>query len=136
MAEIAKIDEEKRQVFGWAYTTHDKNGNLIIDKSGEFVDDPDELEKTAIQFVLNSRNGGAFHMRDSDDKAIVKSTLVESMVFTPEKKKALGLSENAIPTGWWVGFQVDDKDTWDLVKSGKLTSFSIHGKGTKKEVTE
>jgi len=56
------------------------------------------------------------------------SDLIESFVVTDEKKKLLGLPAD-MPTGWLVGFQVHDDDTWNLVKSGKRKGFSIHGSG-------
>lgn len=135
-AEISKVDTDKRIVFGWAYQCIDENGEQVIDKSGEFVDDPEELENTAYDFVLNSRQGGADHARTDDDEApIVKSTLVESMMFTDDKKTAMGLPDS-FPTGWWVGFRVHDPETWSAVKKGHYRAFSVHGRGVRKEVTD
>lgn len=129
-AEIVKVDEEKRLVFGFAYVSHDAGGQLQVDKSGDFVDDPEELEKTAYQFVLHSRDGGDFHQR----KGV--STLVESVVFTPEKVEKMGLPPGVAPTAWWVGYRVHDDEVWANVRKGLYTSFSIHGKGVRKEVTK
>ncbi len=131
--EISKVDLDKRQVFGWSYISHNTDGTVSIDKSGDFISEVEELEKSAYQFMLKSRTGGADHKR-SDDGPRVVSKMIESMVFTPEKEKMLGLSKGTLPSGWWVGFQVDDDQTWDRVKSGELTSFSIHGSGTRKSV--
>lgn len=133
MSEITKIDQEKRIVFGWAYQTHDPFGEVVIDKSGEFVDDIEELEKAAYHFVLESRTGGADHKRDGD-RVVAKSTLVESVVFTPEKRAEMGIPEGLVPNGWWTGWKIHDDETWQRVKKGELTSFSVHGKGTKKAV--
>lgn len=133
--EISKIDSERRQVFGWAYVTHDRNGQVVVDKSGEFVDDVEELEKSAYRFVLNSRTGGADHGKTLTGQPIKKSTMIESVVFTPEKCRAMGIPEGILPQGaWWVGFQIEDDHTWARVKKGELTSFSIHGKGRKERV--
>ena len=134
MAEIIKSDDETQTVFGWAYQTHTPYGDLIIDKSGEFVDDELELEKAAYDFVLKSRNGGADHRR-GDDGVVIRSTLVESVVLTKAKRDAMGIPDGLIPTGWWVGFHVHDDETWQRVKKGELSSFSIHGKGTRKAVS-
>ena len=41
----------------------------------------------------------------------------------------LGLASDALPLGWWVGFQVDP-ETFAKVKAGLYTMFSIQGKGT------
>lgn len=126
IGEIAKMDEEKQQVFGWAYVTHDKDGKLVIDKSGEFVDAPDELEKTAYSFVLKSRAG------DLDHTNLQSATMIESMVFTPEKIAKMGIPPGVLPTAWWIGFHVPEKDDWEQVKKRK--AFSVHGRGVKKAV--
>lgn len=128
--EISKIDEDRQLVFGWAYVTHDKDGQVSVDKSGEFVDDYEEIEKAAYDFVVKSRAG------DADHTNIKGSEMVESMVFTPEKIEKMGIPQGTIPTGWWVGFKVEDADLWKSVKEGKRLAFSVHGKGTRKEVDD
>jgi hypothetical protein len=40
----------------------------------------------------------------------------------------MGLPDT-VPTGWWVGFQVQDRDQWEMIKDGRRTGFSIHGHG-------
>lgn len=133
LMEISKTDEDQRLVFGWAYQTHDKDGNLIIDKSGEYVEDPDELERAAYNFVIKSRAQGDMHKRSMANEQIPVGTMVESMVFTPEKIEKMGLPKGALPTGWWTGFRVNDDDAWAAVKRGERKSFSIHGKAVRKE---
>jgi hypothetical protein len=128
--EVSKIDEDRQLVFGWAYVTHDKDGKVSVDKSGEFVDDYEEIEKAAYDFVIRSRAG------DADHTNVKGSEMVESMVFTPEKIAKMGIPEGTIPTGWWVGFKVEDAELWKSVKDGKRMAFSIHGKGTRKEIDE
>lgn len=134
---ISKINEEKQHVYGWAYITHDKDGVISIDKSGDFIEEIEELEASAYEFVLKSRQGGVDHKRTDDGKdPKVVSKMIESMVFTPEKVKLLGLPEGSIQSGWWVGYEISDESTWDRVKKGELTSFSIHGRGKRKKVEE
>jgi hypothetical protein len=128
--DIIKTDPAKRLVFGWAYVTHDKDGNLNIDKSGDFADDIEEIEKSAYDYVLRSRKG------DADHTSVATSDLVESIVFTPEKIEKMGLPAGSIPHGWWIGFKVQDDETWARVERKELTSFSIHGKGTRAKVEE
>jgi hypothetical protein len=130
---ISKVDEDKKLVFGWAYVSHDASGAVMVDKSGEFVDDYEELEAAAYDFVLESRRGGLDHGRDGFGP-VIKSTMVESMVLTPEKCEAIGIPAGVVPTGWWVGFRVEDDEVWDSVKRGEHMSFSIHGTGVRKEV--
>lgn len=125
---IQKSDDEQQIVFGWAYVTHDKDGTVNIDKSGDFVDAIEEIEKSAYDFVLNSRAS------DADHTNVKGGTLVESIVFTPEKIEKMGLPEGAIPLGWWLGFKIEDDTTWQRVKKGELTSFSVHGSGVRSKV--
>jgi len=129
-SEITKIDEDERTVFGWAYITHDELGTLNVDKSGEFIDDPAELASAAYDFVLESRKGGRDHQR-AEFGPVVKSTMIESMVFTPEKLEAMGVPNGVLPIGWWTGWKVHDDQAWLDVKEGRAKSFSIHGTGSK-----
>lgn len=81
--------------------------------------------------MTKSRQGGYEHHRDGDNPKHV-SDMVESIVITDEKKQALGLPED-FPEGWWTGYRVNDDDVWQAVKDGKITGFSVHGSGTKKD---
>jgi hypothetical protein len=133
-AEISKVDEEKRQVFGWCSLSK-VNGEPVVDRQNDFVP-LDEIEKSAYKYVLESRKGGDMHKRQMkkglmgvEDEPVHTADLIESFVVTPEKLKQMGLEEDALPHGWWVGFKVNDEDQWQMVKSGKRTGFSIHGSG-------
>lgn len=123
---IVKSDDDKQQVFGWASVIA-KDGQEVLDKQGDIIG-PDEMEKSAYRFVLESRKGGQQHKRTEDDQPLHVSDMIESMAFTPEKIEKMGLPPTT-PVGWWVGFQVNDPNTWADVKNGKVTSFSIHGRG-------
>lgn len=124
---ISKADEEQQIVYGWAYVTHDKEGNVVVDKSGDFVDQIEEIEKTAVRFMLSSRNTDVGHAN------VKTGSIVESMVFTPEKIEKMGIPVGVVPSGWWIGTKVDDA-TWADYKAGRLTAFSVHGKGLRKAV--
>jgi len=125
---VAKIDEDKRLVFGWASIIKDERNQILLDRQDDFIDSEDELENAAYQYVLNSRDGGEMHIR----KGV--STMVESIVLTKEKQEALGIAEGAVPIGWWIGFRVNDDRVWDQVKKGEYVGFSVHGTG-KREST-
>lgn len=122
MAEIVKSDPKRRMVYGWAYVAKDADGEPVVDHSGDIIDDPDELERAAIDFVLKSRQGDADH--DYKPSAV----LVESIYLDKAKAAAMGL-DCPVPTAWWVGFKVEDEAVWKRVESGELTSFSIGGSG-------
>ena len=70
---IAKIDEEKQIVYGWASVV-EKNGDAVVDQQGDIIS-IDEIEKAAHRFLTDCRVAGDSH--------IVKGVgyLVESVVF-------------------------------------------------------
>lgn len=122
--EILKKDDDQHLVFGWASVAKTKDGQVITDYQGDIIE-PEELEKAAYDFVLNSRLTGEGH----DPSLREKGRLVESIVMTKEKQQALGIPENTVPEGWFVGFHIDDADTWNKIKKGNYLMFSIEGQG-------
>jgi hypothetical protein len=129
-ATVSKAIEDKRQVYGWASIT-EMDGQPVVDLQGDYIT-IEEVEKAAHKYISKSRKGGDMHVRIGDDPKHV-SDLIESVVITPEKKEALGLPPES-PTGWWVGMQVHDEETWQLVKDGKRPMFSVHGSGRRQEM--
>lgn len=125
--EIVKIDADKKLVFGWASIIMDTSGKILLDRQDDFIDSEEELEKSAYDYVLKSRDGGEMHIR----KGV--STMVESIVFSAEKQKALGIPQGTMPIGWWVGFKVNDERVWNEVKKGAYIGFSVHGTGKRNE---
>lgn len=127
VTEFSKVDNDKRQVFGWA-SVSELGGERVVDHQRDSIA-PEELEKAAYDYVRNSRVGGIMHQRVGKSAPKQVGTLIESMVFTPEKLEVMGLSKSAVPTGWWTGFKVMDDDIWEGVKKGKWAGFSVHGVG-------
>ncbi len=117
-AEIRKIDEDEQLVFGWAWVSTDKEGELIVDSHGDAIE-PAELELAAYDFVLEARDAGEMHEGDA------RGTLVESLMLTPEKAEAMGFTTDA--TAWWVGFHIEDAEAFARVKAGERSMFSIQG---------
>lgn len=128
--EVSKMNTDKQQVFGWA-SIIEMNGEPVIDLQGDVMT-IDTIEKAAYQYVHGSRKGGRQHERNGEEPLHV-SDMIESFVLTPEKKEKMGLPDDT-PTGWWVGFQVNDLDTWQQYKDGRLKEFSIHGSGVRKDL--
>ena len=126
--QIVKLDEEKQLVFGWASVIKDTSNKILLDRQNDFIDSEEELEKAAYEYVLKSRDGGEMHIR----KGV--STMIESVVLSEEKQKALGIPSGTVPIGWWVGFKVNDKRVWGEVKKGGYVGFSVHGTGRRNEV--
>jgi len=122
--EIRKTDEDKRLVFGWANIAIRANGEQIEDLQGDIVD-PEDLEEGVYEYVLNFRDAGEEHIPGLRKKA----RMVESVVFTEEKLRAMGIPLGTVPLGWWIGFYVDDDETWAKIKDGTYRMFSIEGKG-------
>ena len=119
---VTKVDEDKRQVFGWASVAA-VDGQPVVDKQDDIIP-VDELEKAAYDFVLYSRRQGEMH------SLIGTGRLIESMVHNAEKRACGVVAKDADGReidGWWVGFQVDHEASWRAIKSGGLPEFSIGG---------
>lgn len=121
---IEKSDEEKQYAFGWASVSVDTDGEQVVDWQKDLID-PEELEAAAYRYVELYREGGEMHERGG------VGVLIESVVFTPEKLKAMGLAENSLPTAWWIGFHVTDGEVWEKVKDGTYPMFSIEGRAVR-----
>jgi 2'-5' RNA ligase len=130
--EIVFKAADKQQVFGWA-SVISKNENgvqvPIADTQGDVIS-ADELEKTAYSFVFNCRDAGEMHVRKGVGK------LIESVVLTVEKAKAMGIELPGGVEGWWTGWAISDGEVWDKIKKGEYTAFSIHGKGLRSKISK
>ena len=127
--EVYKADEDKRLVFGWASIAITVDGTELEDRQHDMID-PEDLEDAAYEYVLNFRDTGEEHLPGYRKKG----KLVESCVLTKEKQKAMGIPEGILPVGWWIGFKIDDEDTWQRVKNGTYKMFSIEGKAQREPV--
>lgn len=126
---VMKSDDEKMLAFGWASVSMRVDGEVIEDWQKDIVE-PEDLENAAYEFVLLYREGGEMHERGG------AAVLVESVVFTEEKAKAMGIPEGILPAGWWIGFKVIDEDVWEKVKDGTYSMFSIEGTAERVEVED
>lgn len=128
---ISKLDQDKRLAFGWASLT-EVEGKPVLDLQGDYAP-IDEIEKSAYAYVIKSRVGGDMHARDGEGPKHT-SDLVESFIATPEKLQQMGIAESvakSVPVGWWVGFKINDDEQWAMVKDGRRSGFSVHGKGSR-----
>ncbi len=138
VGEIAKVDVDKRQVFGWC-SISEMDGVPYVDLQGDFIP-VEEIEKSAYRYVLESRKGGDMHARvrkgltTNFDEPKHTGDLIESFVVTPEKLEVMGLDRNAMPHGWWVGYKINDDEQWAMVKSGERSGFSLHGVGSRRDM--
>ena len=114
---IAKIEPERRIVYGWAYVTKNAAGMDVVDYSGEFTT-TEEIERAAERFMEDSRIGGAFHKHRA-------GYAVHSIVVTDDVADALNIVSKQ--RGWFIGMRIEDDEAWEKVKSGEYAAFSIGG---------
>lgn len=126
---IVKSDSDRRLVFGWANIAVRVDGEPVVDWQQDVID-PNELESAAYQYVAEFGTAGEMHKRGGVGRVI------ESMVFTKEKAMALGIPENMLPEGWWIGFQITDDAVWEKVKNGEYQMFSIEGSAVREPINE
>jgi len=127
MMQFAKIDTEERRVWGWAYQSHDAEGNQIVDFSGDIVDDTEAvaaLEKAFHNYVRDSREA------DDGHETFGVGHLIEGSFMSPEKARLMGIPD-AVPTGIFAGFEFDDdgpgRAAWEKVKKRESRMMSIFG---------
>lgn len=122
---ISKVDAPQRLIFGWA-SVIEKDGKPVVDLQGDVIEEP-ELERCFYEFVEDARAAGEMHERYGD--AVGK--LVECIVFTKEKQKALGIDLGKV--GAWIGFRLSP-DVFKRVQNGELKMLSIGGSGAREEM--
>lgn len=127
VANIAKVNDEERMVYGYASVAKDGDTTLV-DRQGDMISEV-ELVKMAHRFIKGARHGKVMHAGKP------MAEVVESLVLRPEVAKALGL-ETFNKTAWVIGMKVHDDSTWSRVKKGELRAFSIGGKGKRVEVAK
>ena len=115
---ILKRDDEQRLVYGWAYVST-VEGKLSVDHSGETID-PDTLSKAATDFMLDVRIAKAMHQGNAI------GSVVHSLPITKDIAESLGIQTDR--EGWVVAMKIHSDQVWELVKSGKLSAFSIGGR--------
>lgn len=119
--EVAKSHEAEQLVSGWANVSVNADGSLPLDWQDDVIP-PCVLEKAAIDFMLNYRDSGVMH------KGATQGTVVESITFTKEKQKAIGIPEGTVPEGWFITVKVHSTELFKQVAAGKYKMFSIQGR--------
>jgi hypothetical protein len=139
VSELRKADEDQRLVTGWASVIANADGSPVVDSQDDIIE-LDDLVKAVQDFMRadGERIGCVLHERvtRADGSVVPRriGTIVESLIVTPELKKALALPAET-PIGWIVTAKVDDDETWERVKSGELAAWSIGGKAEREEVS-
>ena len=99
----------------------DENGNLF---HVYFTDET--IKKLSEKFLKEHKQ----HMTDIDHsmEATEENTLLESwIVEDPEMDKSRALGFNPSKGDWYVSYKINNPDTWQKIKDGKLNGFSIAG---------
>ncbi|CAM4358668.1 hypothetical protein BAMA_16480 [Bacillus manliponensis] len=116
---ILKTEEEKQLVTGIVYEpdVEDSHGDMMT---------ADEIEKAAYNFMENYQ-----HIDKQHDEVAGKGTVVESWI----AKSDMVVGEQDIKAGTWLmTVRVDDTDTWEEIKKGEITGFSMGGFGERIEI--
>lgn len=124
-AQICKIDDEKRRVFGFALTATDAEGKEVVDHQGDILS-VEELEEASFDYVASSRDVGAMHEGGSIGH------LICAVPLTPEIRKAMGVEPG--PAALFVGHQITNDAAWGEVKKRGLREFSIDGEAYREAV--
>ena len=126
VGEVTKVDNEQRVVYGYASVVS-KNGEVVVDRQGDVIT-AETMEKAATQFMLGARNGLTMHSGEPT------TTIVHSMPLTKQIMDSFGIQCDK--EGWLIAVKVHDDATWDRMKKGEFTGFSIGGRAKKVQIAD
>ncbi len=93
----------------------------------------DTIKDISKKFLEESKHNNTDINHDAD--VVQENTLLESWIVedpTMDKSTALGFD---VPKGtWMVSYRVNNQETWEKIKSGELTGFSVEGIFAEKQV--
>lgn len=124
--QFTRVNKASKTAWGWFYVSK-VNGEYVPDHSGDTWDIED-IQKTAHDFVCESRVGGEAHIWKGG------AELVESIVFTKELQDVLGIDLKK--EGWFGAFRILDADLLEKIEKGDYEMFSIGGTGQREEVND
>lgn len=121
--QIAKIDDDKRIVKGVVYQPD------VADAHDDQMDEV-EIEKAAHLFMEKQHT---YNIDKRHDLEVDKGFVIESYIAPCD----MTLGEQQIVKGSWVApVKVTDEDTWESIKKGEITGFSMWGVGKREEIEE
>ena len=121
------FDGDKRIVTGPAMRAgqliprKDEDGNLF-----HVYFSADTIQKISEKFLEENKqhNTDVNHSMEAD----TENTLLESwLVADPELDKSKALGFNPTKGDWYVSYKINNDETWEQIKAGELTGFSIAG---------
>jgi hypothetical protein len=125
-------NEELQMLFGWTYVAQRPDGEMVIDHSGEFVKEENFEDLENATYIFNI----AYRQADIRHSCVAKGILIESVVMTKEKQKAMGIPEGIVPLGVWQGYWFPDKDDWSEIRKMKSPMYSLYGSAVKELIEE
>jgi hypothetical protein len=129
---VTKTETEKRRTTGVLYVPSAPNAPMV-DSQGDFITE-DDLEDAVAEYV----KAGDLDLRLQHNRRVVAGRVIGIMAWPYEHEVELSIpggvtKQVKLPKGT-VHVTVEwNPDAWHLVKSGKLTGFSLGGKATKIE---
>ncbi|KKL84040.1 hypothetical protein LCGC14_1968620 [marine sediment metagenome] len=127
---VRYADPDQRRFWGWAYITKNADGTQVVDHSGDVISTPGAraaFEDSWYRYVRDSGAGDDMHDLRSASK------LIEAVHFDKTKAAAMGIPDEVIPEGVWVGFEAlptpAGDELWKRVKNGDRSMISIYGRG-------
>ncbi|MEK4195991.1 XkdF-like putative serine protease domain-containing protein [Paenibacillus sp. FSL L8-0323] len=121
--QIAKIDDDKRIVKGVVYQPD------VADAHDDQMDEV-EIEKAAHLFMEKQHT---YNIDKQHDLEADKGFVIESYIAPCD----MTLGDQQIVKGSWVAaVKVTDEDTWESIKKGEITGFSMWGVGKREEIEE
>ncbi|WP_449602990.1 XkdF-like putative serine protease domain-containing protein [Paenibacillus sp. Marseille-Q9583] len=121
--QIAKIDDDKRIVKGVVYQPD------VADAHDDQMDEV-EIEKAAHLFMEKQHT---YNIDKQHDLEVDKGFVIESYIAPCD----MTLGEQQIVKGSWVAaVKVTEDDTWEAIKKGEITGFSMWGVGKREEIEE
>lgn len=116
---ILKTDEEKRLVTGVVYEPN------VEDAHGDFMTE-EEIEKSAHTFMKEYQEIDKQHNWEGGYGKVVESWVAKADTYVGEQLVTKG--------SWCMTVYVEDDPTWEEIKKGDITGFSMGGKGERVEV--
>jgi len=125
---ITKTDDVEQMVEGWASVSTAPGADTpLIDLQGDLIE-IEELRKAFCEYGLHSRQLNFMH------EGPIRGTLVEMMIFTPERLAKLGLAPDALPLGAFVSYHIPQYEDYAKAKRDGLLAFSIEGESLREEI--
>lgn len=120
-------DEEKRIVSGWAM-----KADLPIPRVGDdgevfhVIFRKDTIEKIVHKYMRENRNR-EFNIMHTQTEAKGVYLIESILKDTARGTKAPDNFEDAPDGSWFISAKVDDNQTWQAIKDGEWTGFSVEG---------